>query len=176
MKADDTLVLVGRIGAPHGIGGALRVKSFTDDPLALGAYGPLQSNDGRQFTVKSARPAKTMLVVRFAEVADRDAAEALTGIELFVPRSVLPAVSDDDEFYFADLIGLAVVDTGDRQVGTVVAVPDFGAGTLLEIAPQSGDTLFVPFTMAAVPVVDIAGRRIVIDPPDEIEVKQEEKS
>jgi 16S rRNA processing protein RimM len=175
MSAADPLVLIGRIGAPHGIRGEMRVKSFTDDPLALGAYGPLQAADGRQFTVKSARPANKMLVVRFAEVADRNAAEALTGVELFVPRSVLPAISDDDEYYFADLIGLAVVDTDDRPVGTVAAIPDFGAGTLLEIAPQSGDTLFVPFTKAAVPVVDIAGGRIVIDPPDEIEVKQEEK-
>ncbi len=174
MVADDNRVLVGRIGAAHGLRGELRVKSFTDDPMALGAYGPLQTGDGRTLTVAAARPAKGVLVVRFAEIADRDQADALIGADLYVSRAALPAAGQD-EYYHADLIGLAAVDPAGNRVGTVAAVPDFGAGPLLEIASERGETEFVPFTRATVPVVDISGGRLVIDRPGEIEVEKEDR-
>lgn len=161
-------VLVARIGAAHGIKGEVRIKAFTADPAALAGYGPLQAPDGRRFEIETLRPAAgtspDMLVVRLKGVRDRNAAEALNGLDLLVPRDRLPAPEDDD-FYHADLIGLAAVTPDGTSLGTVVAVPNYGAGDLLEIAPKSGATVLVPFTHAVVPEVDIAGGRVVVDPP-----------
>lgn len=162
-------VVVGRIGAAHGIRGEVRVKSFTAVPLDLAAYGPLEAAGGRRFTIEAARPAGAspdMLVVRFAGIGDRNQAEALNGTDLTVPRERLPE-PDDDEFYHADLIGLDAVTPAGVPLGTVVAVPNYGAGDLLEIAPPKGPTLLVPFTRAAVPEIDLAAGRVVVDPPPE---------
>ncbi len=162
--------MVGRIGAAHGIKGEVRVKTFTAVPLDLAAYSPLEAADGRRFTVSAARPAGAspdMLVVRFAGVNDRNAAEALTGLDLTVPRERLPE-PDADEFYHADLIGLAAVTPDGAPLGTVVAVPNYGAGDLLEIAPSRGATLLVPFTRAVVPEIDVAAGRVTVDPPPEV--------
>ena len=164
-------VVVARIGAAHGIKGELRVKSFTASPMDVAGYSPLDALDGRRFTVEAARPAGAspdMLVVRFREVADRNAAEALNGIELSVPRERLPP-ADDDEFYHADLIGLPAVTADGEALGTVVGVPNYGAGDLLEIAPAQGATLLVPFTRNAVPEIDLAVGRVVVVPPAEVE-------
>jgi 16S rRNA processing protein RimM len=161
-------VVVAVIGAAHGIKGDVRVKPFTGEPMAIRGYGPLQAPDGRRFEIEAARPAAgsspDMLVVRFKGIASREAAEALTGIELSVPRAQLPE-PDEDEFYHADLIGLAAVTEAGETLGTVVAVQNFGAGDLLEIAPAGGASLFLPFTRAAVPVIDLAGGRVIVDPP-----------
>ncbi len=143
------------IGAPHGIAGELRVKTFTGDPLALGDYGPLYAADGRKFTVAGIRPSKNVVVVRFREIADRTAAEAATGIELFVDRSVLPDDLEADEFYHADLIGLPVRDETGEEIGRVEAFHDFGAGDVMEVRLSTGRTVLVPFTAAAVPAVDL---------------------
>src|SRR5690606_18320146 len=105
MTNDPKTLQMAVIGAPHGIRGEVRVKTFTGDPLALGDYGPLRAADGRKFTVASIRPAKNVVVVRFKEITSRDAAEAVTGIELFIDRAALPDDLEDDEFYHADLIG-----------------------------------------------------------------------
>ncbi len=159
-----------RIGAAHGIKGEVRVKSFTAEPLELAAYGPLEAVDGRRFTIEAARPAGAspdMLVVRFQGVADRNAAEALNGLELTVPRERLPE-PDEDEFYHADLIGLDAVTPSGAPLGTVVAVPNYGAGDLLEIAPPRGPSLLIPFTRAAVPEIDLSARRVTVDPPAEV--------
>ena len=164
------MVVVGRIGAAHGIKGEVRVKSFTTEPLELAAYGPLEATDGRRFTIEAARPAGAspdMLVVRFQGITDRSAAEALTGLELTVPRERLPA-PEEDEFYHADLIGLAAVTPSGVPLGTVVAVSNYGAGDLLEIARPKGPTLLVPFTRAAVPAIDLSARRVTVDPPVEV--------
>jgi 16S rRNA processing protein RimM len=116
-----------------------------------------------------------MLVVRVDGVGDRDAAARLTGQKLHVPRDRLPAIEDADEYYQADLVGLRVETVAGDVLGTVAAVLDFGAGEILEIAPpEGGRTLMLPFTMAAVPVIDIAGGRLVADPPAEIEAKEED--
>lgn len=153
------------IGAPHGVRGECRVKSFTADPLDLGAYGPLFAADGRVFTIESGRLLKDdMLVLRFAGLADRDAAQGLTGTELFVDRAVLPP-AEDDEFYHADLIGMAVVDAAGAAIGTLIAIHDYRAGDFLEIRPKAGgQTWLLPFSKAAVPAIDLAGRRISIEP------------
>lgn len=159
-------VCLGVIGAPHGVRGAFRVKTFTDAPEDLVGYGPLADEAGsRTFALRIVGESKGQVVVKADGVADRDAAQALRGTRLYVERSVLPP-PDDDEFYYADLIGLAVVDRAGGKVGTVKAVQDFGAGDLIEVALDDGGEALVPFTRAAVPEVDIDGGRIVIDPPD----------
>jgi 16S rRNA processing protein RimM len=151
------------IGAAHGIKGELRVKTFTGDPLALADYGPLYTKDGRAFEIVDIRPANTVVVVRFKGVGDRNAAEALTGTELFVDRSALPDDGDDDEFYHADLVGLAVKDETGAAVGKVSAVQNFGGGDILEVVYQGRKGVLVPFTEAAVPEINIDAGFVRID-------------
>ena len=150
------------IGAAHGIRGELRVKTFTGDPLALGDYGPLYAKDGRAFEIEEIRPSGEIVVVRFKGVRDRTVAEALTGTELFVDRSMLPA-EEEDEFYHADLVGLVVCDETGGDAGKVTAVQNYGGGDILEINFRGRKGLLIPFTQAAVPEVDIAGGFIRID-------------
>jgi 16S rRNA processing protein RimM len=162
-------ICVARIGAPHGVRGAVKLWTFTGDPLAVERYGPLMTKDGaRQFEIESVREAGDHLVATFKGVATRNDAEKLNGIELYVPREKLPA-TDDDEYYHADLIGLAAVNAADEPLGRVVGIHNFGAGDIIEIAPPKGATMLLPFTNAVVPTVDIAGGRVVIELPQEIE-------
>ena len=164
-----TQICVARIGAAHGVRGAVKLWTFTEDPLAVQSYGPLMTKDGtRQFEIANVRAAKDHLVATFKGIATRNDAEKLNGIELYVPREKLPA-TDDDEYYHADLIGLAAVNAADEPLGRVVAIHNFGAGDIIEIAPPKGATLLLPFTNAVVPTVDIAGGRVVIELPQEIE-------
>lgn len=170
----DKAIVLAQIGAPHGVRGEVRLKPFTDDPEALAAYGPLRTADGRSFTIERLRPAGAVMVAKLAGVDDRDAAAALNGMELTVERARLPAPDDPDEFYHADLIGLEAVNPDGVPLGTVTAVHNFGAGDIVEIAPSGGAApLLVPFTNEAVPDVDIAAGRIVIDPPPETEAPGE---
>jgi 16S rRNA processing protein RimM len=156
-------VLVGVIGAPHGVRGELRLKPFTEEPEALKRYNPLLAEDGRSFRITSLRMQKDMAVVRIDGINDRDAAAALTNTKLFVPREKLPAAEDDDTFLHVDLIGLSVERPDGTLVGRIVALPNFGAGDLLEVAPaEGGSTIYFPFTKAFVPTVDVAGGRIVV--------------
>ena len=165
----SALVCVARIGAAHGVRGAVKLWTFTEDPFAIKRYGPLLSKDGkRQFEVTQAREAKDHLVATFKGVTTRDEAERLNGIELYVAREKLPA-TDDGEYYHADLIGLAAVTSADEPLGRVVAIHNFGAGDIIEIAPPQGTTMLLPFTNAVVPTVDLAGGRVVIELPGEIE-------
>jgi 16S rRNA processing protein RimM len=161
-------VAVAEIGAAHGLKGEVRLRSFTATPLDVAQYGPLAAPDGRAFEIVSARPASGtsphMLVVRLKGVADRNAAEALTGTRLSVPYERLPP-ADDGEFYHADLIGLTAFGPEGETLGTIVAVQNYGAGDLLEIAPARGASILVPFTEAAVPEVDIAAGRMIAIPP-----------
>ena len=154
------------VGAPHGVRGECRLKSFTADPMAITDYGTLFAADGRTFEIDDGRWLKDdMLVVKFEGVTDRDVVAKLTGTELFVDRANLPETEEEDEFYHADLIGLAVVDGEGTPIGTILTLQNFGAGDIIEIRPASGgQTWLLPFTKAAVPKVDIAGGRIVIDP------------
>jgi 16S rRNA processing protein RimM len=160
-------ICVAQIGPAHGTRGEVRLKSFTADPMAVMDYGALEAEDGTAtFEIESLRPAKNHWVAQLRGVHDRNAAERLANTKLFVPRDRLPTV-ETDEFYHADLIGLAAVTTDGRTVGSVVAIHDFGAGDILELRQEGKrETLMLPFTSATVPVVDIAGGRIVIDPPE----------
>jgi len=165
-------ICVAQIDGPHGIRGEVKVKSFTTDPLAVKDYGPLQSEDGSaSFEIETLRPAnaKGHLIARLRGVPDRNAAERLRNVRLFVPRERLPP-TQADEFYHADLIGLAAVTTAGSEIGTVIAVHDFGAGDILEIKPRMGrTTVMLPFTEAFVPSIDLAGRRIVVAAAEGIE-------
>ena len=160
-------VCVAQIGAPHGVRGEVRLRAFTQDPLSVARYGPLESEDGRRFEIEAVRPAKDMLVARLKGIADRNAAERLTNLRLYVARERLPKPADD-EFYHADLVGLTAATADGAAFGTIKAVHNFGAGDLLEIEPAAGgQTLMLPFTEGVVPVIDIAGGRVVVVPPDE---------
>ncbi|HEY2757550.1 MAG TPA: ribosome maturation factor RimM [Pseudolabrys sp.] len=164
-------VRVARIGAAHGVRGEVKLWPFTEDPLAVADYGPLETEDGkRQIEIESVRPAKDHLVARIVGVDDRNAAELLRNIDLFVPRDRLPPIEDDDTYYYADLIGLAAVTPDGDAIGTVLALHNFGAGDVIEIQPASGvATLMLPFTEAIVPEVDVKGGRVVVVVPEIIE-------
>jgi 16S rRNA processing protein RimM len=164
-----TSVCVARIGAPHGVRGAVKLWTFTGDPLAVRRYGPLATKDGRRsFEVATAREAKGHLVATLKGIATREDAERLNGLELYVAREKLPA-TDADEYYHADLIGLAAVNAADEPIGRVTAIHNFGAGDIIEIAPPHGAAMLLPFTNAVVPTVDLANGRVVIVLPAEIE-------
>ncbi len=171
MTDPKPLVVLGVIGAPHGVKGEVRVKSSTADPLAIGDYGPVTLPDGRRLKVKSVRPGGEVVIVKLEGVNDRDAAEALKFQTLSVPRDRLPPPDDEDDFYHADLIGLRCETAGGQVVGVVAAVHDFGAGDILDIKPPKGPNLTLGFTKANVPVVDIAGGRLVVVMPEVVEVK-----
>ncbi len=156
-------ICLGQIGAAHGVGGEVRLRSFTSDPAAIAGYGPLETEDGRIFQIESMRPAKDHFVARLSGIRDRDAAQALANTKLYVPRERLPETAEPDEFYHADLIGLAVVDPAGKNLGTVVAIHNFGAGDLIEVQESEGrPTEMLPFDAATVPMVDLAAGRIVV--------------
>jgi 16S rRNA processing protein RimM len=161
-------ICVARIGAAHGVRGAVKLWTFTEDPLAVKHYGPLTTKDGlRQFEVTHAREASGHLVATLKGIATRDDAERLNGVELYIARDQLPK-TDEDEYYHADLIGLAAVTPANEAIGCVIAIHNFGAGDIIEIAPPHGATMLLPFTNAVVPTVDLAAGRVVIELPAEV--------
>jgi len=159
-------VLLGRIVGAHGLRGEVAIHAYTATPADIGRYGPLYDKDGaRSFRIASARGTPKGVVARLDGVSDRNAAEALRGVELYVDRDKLPAAADG-EFYHADLIGLSAVDPQGNRIGEIVSVQNYGAGDLLEIrSTGSGRTELVPFTEATVPEVDIAAGRVVVAMP-----------
>jgi 16S rRNA processing protein RimM len=177
-NAGGTKVLVARIGAAHGLRGDVKLWSFTQDPAAVAEYGLLESEDGaRRLEIESLRPAKDHFIARFAGVNDRAAAEVLRNVELFVPRDRLPPVEEPDTFYCADLIGLAAVTAEGATLGTVKAVHNFGAGDIIEIAPEAGGAaLMLSFTEANVPAVDLTAGQIVVVVPEESESRSSRPS
>src|SRR5450631_1471417 len=161
-------ICIARIGAAHGVRGAVKLWTFTDEPLAVLRYGALATKDGaRQFVVTHAREAKGHLVATLKGIATREDAERLNGIELYIARDKLPA-TDEGEYYHADLIGLAAVTPAQEPLGRVIAIHNFGAGDIIEIAPPQGSTMLLPFTNAVVPTVDLAAGHVVIELPNEI--------
>src|SRR4051794_35842210 len=161
-------ICVARIGAAHGVRGAVKLWTFTEDPLAVKRYGPLLTRDGaRQFEVTHAREAKGHLIATLKGIATREEAERLNGLELYIAREKLPE-TDEDEYYHADLIGLNAVNAANEPLGRVVAIHNFGAGDIIEIAPPEGASMLLPFTNAVVPTVDLAGERVVVELPQEI--------
>jgi 16S rRNA processing protein RimM len=164
-------ICVARIGAAHGTTGEVRLWPFTGDPQAVGRYGALDTAEGCSIEIESLRPTKGFFIARIKGVTDRNGAERLRNVDLFVPRDRLPPPAAD-EYYYADLIGLAAEDTNGHPIGTVIAIHDFGAGDLLEIVPPGGgETMLLPFTAAVAPKVDIAAGRMVLDLPAEIEAE-----
>lgn len=158
-------ILMATIGAAQGLRGEVRVRSFTEDPLALGDYGNLHAADGRVFEILEIREAKTVVIVRFRGINDRNAAEALNGLELFIDRENLPDEElDEDEFFFADLEGLEAVDANGVSYGTVSGVFDFGAGDLLELKGAGRRPTLIPFSEAAVLEIDLENGRLLVDP------------
>lgn len=158
-------ILMAVVGAAQGLRGEVRVRAFTEDPLALGDYGNLHSQDGRVFEILEIREAKNVVIVRFRGVNDRNAAEALNGLELFIERENLPDEElDEDEFFYADLEGLEAVDANGVSYGTVSGVYDFGAGDLLELKGAGRRPTLIPFSEAAVLEIDLENGRLLIDP------------
>jgi 16S rRNA processing protein RimM len=161
------LICVAAIAGAFGVRGEVRLKSFTADPLSIAEYAPLVTEDGsRRFDVALAGQLTNGLLVQLSGVTSKEEADALKGVKLYVPRDRLPALPDD-EYYHADLIGLSVLDTGGTALGRVKAVLNHGAGDILEVqVPGASDTVLLPFTLEAVPTVDLASGRIIADPPD----------
>jgi 16S rRNA processing protein RimM len=166
----DDLILVGRVAGAFGVKGEVRITAFTAEPLGLVDYKTLLREDGSPgLTLTGGRVAKGGVVARAREIATREEAEAARGLQLFVPRALLPPVEDEDEFYVADLVGLAVVSPDGEPLGHVRSVRDFGAGDLLEIAPSAGESWWLLFTKEAVPEIQVDRRTIVALRPDEVE-------
>ncbi len=164
---------MGEFGRAHGLKGEVRLKSHTGDPQAIADYKPLIASNGKTYSLKTIRQAPggapDLLIAIVDGVTTREASEALNRVQLYVERDKLPPPDEDDEFLLADLIGLTVQTEAGETIGTVVDVPNYGGGDLLEIAPaHKGPTAFLPFTKAFVPNVDIAGKRIVALPPDDL--------
>lgn len=160
-------VCVGMIVGVHGVKGAVRVKSFTEEPEDFASYGPLEDDRGRVFEASVEGRVRGAVIASLAGIDDRDEAMALKGTRLYVPRAALPE-PEEDEFYFTDLIGLSVERPDGAKIGRVVAVDNFGAGDVIEIAREGAPPLDLPFTRKTVPVVDIAGGRLVVVEPPEV--------
>lgn len=169
-------VCIGAIAGVRGLKGEVRIKSFTANPDDIAAYGPVSTEDGeRTYRINVTARVKGLIIARLDGIEDRDAAEALKGTRLYVPKSVLPE-PDDGDFYHADLIGLKAETEDGETLGTVKAVHNFGAGDIIEIAAEPGgapgegkEDLMVPFTLGMVPEVDLSEGRIVVAPPDVLE-------
>jgi 16S rRNA processing protein RimM len=166
MASPDDKVLAGVVTGAHGIKGEVKLKSFTADPKAIAAYGPLLGSNGERFEIERLRAQKDGFIAVLKSVGDRNKAEALKGVELFVPRQQLPA-PEDDEVYIHDLIGAKAVTANGEDFGTVIAVPNFGAGDLLEISRAGkAETVLVPFAEEYVPAIDLEKNEIVLDLPE----------
>jgi len=159
-------ICLGAITGSFGVRGEVRVKSFCADPAAMGDYGPLASEDGKEtYKIAITRPVKGGFAAKLGGVTTKEAADALRGVRLYADRDVLPALPDD-EYYHTDLMGLIVLDTGGAEIGKVHAVLNHGASDLLEIRPTGGgETVLLPFTLEVVPTVDLSAGKIIADPP-----------
>lgn len=170
MGTEADWVLVGEIGAAQGLKGEVRLRSYTQRPADIAAYGPLRDEAGAtSIEIEHVRVTPKAVIASIKGVTTREAAEALNGTKLYLSRAVLPP-REEDEWYVADLIGLEAVDASGAQIGTVVAVHNFGASDIVEIAPASGGaSLLIAFTDAAVPEVDLERGRVMVVPPEELE-------
>lgn len=169
--AGSARICLGVIAGAHGLDGAVLIRSFTTDPASIGSYGKLQDEEGkRTFQVKVRRVTPKGVIAKIAGIPDRTAAEGLKGVELYIERDALPE-PDEDEVYVADMIGLRVETKDGSLLGTVARMDNYGASDVMEVTLATGGSLLLPFTKAAVPVVDIAGGRVVVDPPAVVEAK-----
>ena len=156
-----------QIGAAHGLKGEVRLWPFTEDPMTVAGYGALQSEDGsREIEIESLRAAKDHFVAKLSGVSDRNAADALRNVKLYIARDRLPDIEEEDTFYHSDLIGLAAVTKEGVGIGEVIALHNFGAGDIVEIRLPDGKTAMLPFTDTVVPTIDLDAKKIVVDPPE----------
>jgi 16S rRNA processing protein RimM len=168
-------ICLGVIAGAHGLDGAVLIRSFTADPAAIGSYGKLGDAEGkRTFKVKVRTVTAKGVIAKLEGLNDRTGAEGMKGVELYVSRDALPA-PDEDEVYVADLIGLRAEGKDGNVLGTVSRMDNYGAGDVMEVTLATGGALLLPFTKAAVPVVDVAGGRVVVDPPATIDARGSEK-
>jgi 16S rRNA processing protein RimM len=162
----DERIVVGSLAGAFGVRGEVRLKSFCAEPADIAGYVPLYTPDGRVFRdIEIIGETQGSLTARIKGISSKEQADALRGTPLLADRDRLPALPED-EYYHADLIGLPVHDPGGTLLGHVRAVLNHGAGDILEVARPGGATALIPFTLAAVPLVDVAARRIVADPPE----------
>jgi 16S rRNA processing protein RimM len=165
---DRDWVCVATVAGAHGLRGVLKLRCFTERPEDVAAYGPVFDHDGRRlFELEVIRPAPGGVLARAQEIEDREAAGALRGTELFVPRSALPEPAPD-EFYYSDLEGMEALRPDGSHFGVVKSVDNFGAGDLIEVMADDGRRVSLPFTRQTVPSIDLERRRLVIEPPDEL--------
>ena len=175
MGDDADRVLLGEIGAAQGLKGEVRLRSYTQEPAGIAAYGPLQDETGaKQIEIEHVRVTPKAVIARIKGVTTREGAEALNGTKLYMSRAALPE-RDEGEWYVADLVGLEAVDADGAPLGTVIGVHNFGAGDIVEVAPEDGESLLIRFTEATVLEVDIEKGRMVLVPPEEIEAKPPEE-
>lgn len=176
MTVKTNPILLGQIGAAHGIKGEVRIATHTQDPLAIGTYGPLDTDrPGLTITIAKLRLNKNVVVAHIKGISDRTAAEQLNGVNLYLDRSKLPDPADEDDFYHADLLGLEARLESGVVIGAVSAIPNFGAGDLIEIRDsQSGDTYLYPFTKAVVPSIRLAEGYLTIVVPLDVDEGEEE--
>jgi 16S rRNA processing protein RimM len=158
-------ILVGVIVGAHGIKGQVRLRTLTDQPEAIAKYKPLQDAAGRDYGIKLVGVARDALIASIKGVTDRNGAEALQGVELFVPRTALPKAKRN-EYYASDLIGLTAQDESGKLIGTVQALHDFGGGPILEIAPSQGKNFMLPFKDAFVPEVNLVQGLVIVSIPE----------
>ncbi|MBK1697093.1 ribosome maturation factor RimM [Rhodovibrio salinarum] len=166
---DDQRLCLGVVVGTHGVRGVVKIKPFTENPLDVGAYGPLSDESGQrsyQLTVHGVH--KGSLLAGLSGVDNREAAQALKGLRLHVDRSALPAIDEEDAFYYADLLGLRVEGADGTAYGTVTHVDDHGAGDVIEVTDARGKIRVWPFTKEVVPTVDLANGRLLVDPPSEV--------
>lgn len=176
MTTKTNQIFLGQIGAAHGIKGQVRIATHTQDPEAIGSYGPLDTDrPGLTVTLTKVRLQKNVVIAHIKGISDRNAAEALNGVSLFIDRDRLPEPDDEDDFYHADLIGLRAQLSDGTSLGEVTAVPNFGAGDLIEIRDKrTGDSYLYPFIKQVVPEVRIAEGYLIIAPPTEADPGEEE--
>jgi 16S rRNA processing protein RimM len=168
-RRDRDRVCVAVVAGAHGLRGALRLRCFTERPEDVAAYGPVFTHDDeRSFTLRVIGAARGGVLARASEIDDRDAAEALRGTELFVPRAALPEPAPE-EFYYSDLEGMEALRPDGSRLGVVHGVDNFGAGDLIEVAADDGQRISLPFTREVVPTIDLERRRLVVRPPAELE-------
>lgn len=166
-------ILVGVVTGPQGLKGEVRVKTFTDAPERLSAYGPLHTPEGRVLEIVAARPMKTgIAVVQFKGIEDRAAAEALANEKLLISRGALPQ-TEHDEFYHADLIGLRAQDDEGRILGEIRAIHNFGAGDVIEIERGDGGTMMLPFTCDFIPAIHLADKYVVVAEPEDVAAEEQ---
>lgn len=171
----EARICLGIIGAAHGVRGAMRVKTFTEAPQDLAAYGPLTDETGaRVFVITQCKADKAGARIFLDGIASREAAQQLTGTALYVSRDKLPALADGDDFYHTDLIGLAVLDAKGTKCGRVAALHNFGAGDVLEVEGETGQA-FYPFTKKVVPHIDLTAGHLTLEPPIENEARPPEQ-